>query len=400
MKPSAAFLCTLALLALSVALLVAGCAQGEQAALPTLTTTSIGGVSPLPSPSPLPAPSFTVTAPPSATLPPISTSTAAAPDPTSCPPSATAALVASPLPTLPPVAAGLITHGDTSQPRVALTFDACETESAPAGYDAEIVRILTETQASATMFLGGLWMQSHPTQTQLLAGIPYFELANHSWSHLDFAQISEAEMVSQITRTQQVMLDLAGRQATLFRLPFGTYTPKALQVIAQQGLTTIQWDVVTGDPDPNVRAEAMVRAVEARAQNGSIVIMHMNGRGWHTADALPEIIAGLRKRGFALVTVSELLRGLPTPTPPPAANAVVTGTLVNVRAQPDAAAPLLGTLQAGERITLLCSQVGAPVAEFRTDVWYRISWQVPPAYVLSALVVPDVPVEPCPESEP
>jgi peptidoglycan/xylan/chitin deacetylase (PgdA/CDA1 family) len=36
----------------------------------------------------------------------------------------------------------------------------------------------------------------------------------------------------------------------------------------------------------------------------------MNGRGWRTAEALPRIILRLRKKGYKLVTVSELF-GLP-----------------------------------------------------------------------------------------
>jgi peptidoglycan/xylan/chitin deacetylase (PgdA/CDA1 family) len=43
------------------------------------------------------------------------------------------------------------------------------------------------------------------------------------------------------------------------------------------------------------------------ARNGSIVVMHINGRGWHTAEALPAIISRLRERGFTFVTVSEML---------------------------------------------------------------------------------------------
>ena len=35
--------------------------------------------------------------------------------------------------------------------------------------------------------------------------------------------------------------------------------------------------------------------------------MHANGRGWHTAEALPHVIEELRKRGFEFATVSELL---------------------------------------------------------------------------------------------
>lgn len=38
--------------------------------------------------------------------------------------------------------------------------------------------------------------------------------------------------------------------------------------------------------------------------------MHINHRGWHTAEALPDIIAVLRKRGYKLVTAGELLADL------------------------------------------------------------------------------------------
>jgi len=47
--------------------------------------------------------------------------------------------------------------------------------------------------------------------------------------------------------------------------------------------------------------------VETQARNGSIVIMHMNERGWHTAEALPTVIAKLKEKKYQLVTVSELL---------------------------------------------------------------------------------------------
>ena len=215
--------------------------------------------------------------------------------------------VPSAAPRLPPVEETFITHGDCTLPRIALTFDACQTTDRPAGYDAAIIDVLTETETPATLFLGGLWMQSHPTQTQALAASPLFELGNHSWSHPNFAEISPAEMSAEILRTQDIMHELTGRQTGLFRLPFGTYTEEALAVIAEHGLRTIQWDVVSGDPDPNISADDIVRAVTSQARNGSIVIMHMNTRGWNTAEALPRLIDGLAARGFEFVTVSELL---------------------------------------------------------------------------------------------
>jgi peptidoglycan/xylan/chitin deacetylase (PgdA/CDA1 family) len=35
----------------------------------------------------------------------------------------------------------------------------------------------------------------------------------------------------------------------------------------------------------------------------------VNGRGWKTAEALPEIIGALRRKGFSLVTVGEMMQG-------------------------------------------------------------------------------------------
>ena len=224
--------------------------------------------------------------------------------------------IASSIPTLPvwsplhPISddnRGLLTNGNRSEQKVSLTFDVCQREGDLAGYDAEIVRILSETQTPATFFLGGLWMRDHQAETLVLANNPLFELGNHSWSHLDFSVITPEEMDKEILLTQQYMFELLGYQTNLFRLPYGTYNETSLNVIGENGLYTIQWDVVSGDPDPNINADSMTKWVLHQVNSGSIIIMHANGRGWHTAEALPVIIQTLRQNGYTLVTVSELL---------------------------------------------------------------------------------------------
>lgn len=218
---------------------------------------------------------------------------------------------------LPPLSAenrGLIFNGDRSQRVVALTFDVGETAENPAGFDWGIINVLNDTETPATFFLGGLWMVHNEAETRALAENPLFELGNHAWSHLDFAQVTPDQMSTEIVWTQEKMWDLFGWQTTLFRLPYGTYTEQSLDVIANHGLLTIQWDVVSGDPDPNVLAGPMTDWVLQQVQPGSIIIMHANGRGWHTAEALPEIITTLRADGYTFVTISQLL-GLEPQTP-------------------------------------------------------------------------------------
>ncbi|MBA3944820.1 MAG: polysaccharide deacetylase family protein, partial [Herpetosiphonaceae bacterium] len=214
-------------------------------------------------------------------------------------------------PPQPPVPGLLNTHGDRSRPLIALTFDACETPNVLAGYDEHLVQILLAAHAPATMFLCGHWVSTHSDVTRMLAANPLFELGNHSWGHPDFSRIRPATMDLEISRTQAAIYHLTGRQPTLFRMPYGNWSRAALAEVSHAGLRTIQWDVVTGDPDPNVSAKMIIRTVQQKARNGSIIVMHMNGRGVHTHEALPTLIQNLRAQGYILATVSQVLGLVP-----------------------------------------------------------------------------------------
>jgi peptidoglycan/xylan/chitin deacetylase (PgdA/CDA1 family) len=206
----------------------------------------------------------------------------------------------------------LITHGPRELPRIALTFDLCQVPARPSGFDRQIVDFLEREKVAATFFAGGDWLRTHPEEARRLTVNPRFELGNHSWGHPDLRRLSAGEIAGEIERTEAELIRVAGRTSRLFRLPFGTHTPASLQAAAAQGVRIIQWDVVTGDPDPGMDAAAIIKEVQRGARNGSIIIMHANGRGWHTAEALPQMIAWLRGRGFELVTVSELLGPAPS----------------------------------------------------------------------------------------
>src|SRR6266508_1597849 len=216
-------------------------------------------------------------------------------------------------PTLPHTDVHFIYHGDRDKHYVALTFDLCQKPEFPAWFDQGIYEVLTRYNVPATFFMGGDWMRTHVDETLLLASNPKFELGNHSWSHPDLPGLSEELISKEILKTQNLLYQLTGRQAKLFRLPSGLYDDLTLSVIAWNGLYTIQWDVETGDPDPTIYAERMNWAVRERVQNGSIIIMHANGRGLHTAEALPEMIEYLQSQGYTLVSVSHILGLEPIP---------------------------------------------------------------------------------------
>ena len=154
-------------------------------------------------------------------------------------------------------------------------------------------------------------MAEHPEATRHLASRAQFELGNHSFLHPHLPGLPDNRVVEELGWTQLVMQSLAGRQAFLFRAPYVDIDERVVQLAAEMGLTAVQGDLASGDPDPRADRDRLFNSVVGRAQNGSIIIMHMNGRGRHTAEALPDIIAELRRRGHQLVTVGELIRGLP-----------------------------------------------------------------------------------------
>ncbi|MCU0767197.1 MAG: polysaccharide deacetylase family protein [Gammaproteobacteria bacterium] len=237
--------------------------------------------------------------------------------------------VVAPLPPLPARLQGSIraVHPAGDEKVIALTFDLCEGARGVSGYDAPLVAYLREQGVRATFFAGGKWLRSHPEPALQLMADPRFEIGSHSWSHKDFDGLPAAARDDEIAKAQteyaRLRAELAGRacavatgpaalaaippQPALFRFPYGRCDRAALDALAAAGLPAIQWSIVTGDPAKGQGAAAIARAILDRTRPGAIVVMHANGRGWHTAEALRTAIPELRRRGYRFVTVSELL---------------------------------------------------------------------------------------------
>jgi peptidoglycan-N-acetylglucosamine deacetylase len=197
-------------------------------------------------------------------------------------------------------------HGPRNEKKIALTFDACTTKN-PSRYDDKITKVLVDTKTPATIFMSGKWMQEETDHAKYLASMPQFELGNHSYSHPHMTKISDKEIEAELSYTQDVFSKLVGQKPTLFRPPYGEYDQRVMDIAAKLGMRTILYDVASGDPDVHFTKDVLIKYVDDSTKNGSIIIMHINKRGWHTAEALPVIIEDLKKKGFKFVKVSELV---------------------------------------------------------------------------------------------
>ena len=224
---------------------------------------------------------------------------------------------------------GIISHGPHEKKQIALTFDADMTPwmrdqytsgNVASYYDNKLIDELKDTNTKATLFLTGMWIGLYPDVAKELAANPLFELGNHSYTHPSFsgycyglAQMDPSVKNQEIEKTQTLLFDLTQKKNTLFRFPGGCYGQDDITLLNKEGLTGIQWDVV-GDDGFNDNTDVIVNNVLRTVQNGSIIVMHMNGapNDPKSSEALPIIIQTLKDRGYEFVTVSELLAPAPT----------------------------------------------------------------------------------------
>ncbi|MYV45306.1 polysaccharide deacetylase family protein [Streptomyces sp. SID2888] len=178
---------------------------------------------------------------------------------------------------------------------VGLTFDdGPSNDHTPA-----LLNALKQNGLRATMFNEGQFAASYPAQVkaQVDAGM---WVGNHSYTHPHLTQQSQAQMDSEISRTQQAIANAGGGTPKLFRPPYGETNSTLKSVEAKYGLTEIIWDVDSQDWN-GASVDAIVQA-NSRLTNGQVILMHE----WpaNTLAAIPRIAQNLASRGLCAGMIS------------------------------------------------------------------------------------------------
>ncbi|MEG0805475.1 MAG: polysaccharide deacetylase family protein [Lachnospiraceae bacterium] len=190
---------------------------------------------------------------------------------------------------------------DTKEKKVALSFDA-----AWGNEDTKkILKILKKNKIHVTFFMTGGWVNTFPEDVKAIAKAGH-DIGNHSQNHKNMSQLSDKEFRQELMEVHESVKKITGKEMTLFRPPYGDYDNHVVTGAKECGYYTIQWDVDSLDwKDYGVEAIIKTVCEHQHLGNGSIILMH-NGASY-TAGALQAVIDGLKKEGYEIVPISELI---------------------------------------------------------------------------------------------
>ncbi len=201
-----------------------------------------------------------------------------------------------------------IREGTARKREVALSFD-----DGPGVYTPRILRVLARTHTPATFFVIGREVKLFPrfVRDETLEGS---EVGDHTETHPFMSLLSTAAQRAQIVDAADAVHAAGAPYPSLWRPPYGAFNAATLAILRAQRMLMTLWTVDTSDyARPGV--ERIVYVALSGARPGAIILMHDGGGGRaETVAALPRIIAGLRRRGYRLVTVGQLLADDPPPT--------------------------------------------------------------------------------------
>jgi peptidoglycan-N-acetylglucosamine deacetylase len=199
----------------------------------------------------------------------------------------------------------VLTHLPGHEPVVSITFDDGPNPHATP----RILEVLRRERVRATFFVLGKHAERWPELVRRTA-VEGHQLGNHGYHHRKLHRRSPAYVRDDLTRGTEAILRASGVRPRHFRAPHGFRNPWVTPIAASLGQRTVGWSLGVWDsarPGADVIAARVLEGMNA----GSILLLH-DGDGYdpggdrlQTAEALPLIIAGLRRRGFRFTTLPE-----------------------------------------------------------------------------------------------
>ncbi len=205
------------------------------------------------------------------------------------------------MPTVPPAGARLsYSSVSIKQPVVAMTFD----DGPHPSLTPKLLDILKERNIKCTFFLIGQNVKAYPQIVRRILAEGH-EIGAHTYTHCSLTSRSDAQIRSELQRSEEVLMAAANYRPQLVRPPYGAINTRIKQLMFTEfGYSTIMWSV-----DPQDWRRPGVSVVTSRLVNGAHPGAIMLAHDIHppTIQAMPGMFDQMLAKGYQFVTVSQLM---------------------------------------------------------------------------------------------
>ncbi|MFC4076405.1 polysaccharide deacetylase family protein [Salinithrix halophila] len=199
----------------------------------------------------------------------------------------------------------IVLQGQGGSKTAALTFD----DGPDARYTGEVLDLLREEGVKATFFVVGQEVRQHPDVLRRIDREGH-KIGNHTWSHPFLPKLTDTKVQEELDKTDREVARLTGRRMTLMRPPYGAYQGVE-KAILSRSYRIINWSVDSLDWRKGRGATVIEQHVTNAVRPGAIILHHSGGGDRSaTVKAVKKEIRYLKKKGYRLVTVDEML-GIP-----------------------------------------------------------------------------------------
>ena len=184
---------------------------------------------------------------------------------------------------------------EAERPQIALTFD-----DGPSKATEKLLDALKERNVKATFFVIGEYAKLYPETIKREVEEGHI-VGNHTYTHVDIAQLSKEEAMEEIEKTNQLVKEISGHTIEYIRPPFGDGNQELME---EMQLMTVMWSV-----DPldwtTANEDEIVNKVVTETSENDIILLHDCYES--SVNAAIRIVDLLMAEGYEFVTVEELL---------------------------------------------------------------------------------------------
>lgn len=177
---------------------------------------------------------------------------------------------------------------------VMLTFDDGPSDEATA----QVLDILKAEKVRALFFVTGYGVRREDLVRRI--DREGHVIGTHTMTHKNLTTLSRDGMMREIVPVNEAVQRLTGKRPKYFRPPHGAYNQTLRGVLKELGMELINWSAGSLDWELT-EPERIVKQVLDTVHPGAILLFHDTHR--HTVQALPDVIKGLRERGYEFVVL-------------------------------------------------------------------------------------------------